>query len=48
MMIFIFRTPNNQTQINSNCRGVLQRLAVVRDVTGENMRLYPFRHSSSG
>ena len=48
MMIFIFRTPNNQNQITSNCRGVLQRLAVVRDVTGENMRLYPFRHSSSG
>lgn len=48
MVIFIFSTPNNQTQITSNCRGVLQRLAVVRDVIGENMRLYPFRHSSSG
>lgn len=48
MIIFIFSTPNKQTQITSNCRGVLQRLAVVRDVIGENMRLYPFRHSSSG
>lgn len=48
MIIFIFSTPKKQTQITSNCRGVLQRLAVVRDVIGENMRLYPFRHSSSG
>lgn len=47
VVTFTSSTPNNQTQITSNCRGVLQRLAVVRDVIGENMRLYPFRHSSS-